>query len=75
MSFVPKIKKAKRKAIARRSGKTIASAIDRLNAKLTKPHQFPVHENNQLHKTSAAIAEDARRQERLMDRKRWSHAG
>lgn len=30
-------------------------------------------ENEELHKTSAYLAEEARRVERLMDRKRWSN--
>lgn len=32
-----------------------------------------IQHNQELHKTSAYLAEEARRVERLMDRKRWSN--
>ena len=64
----PKLKKAAKKAALRRQG-TLA-----VQAKPAAPHVFPQQENAQLHKTSRSISEDARGQERLMEKKRWSHA-
>jgi len=70
MSFKPKVKKAQRKARARRAAKGKPPVV----AQAVKPHVYPQHENAQLHSTSAHIANEARGLERLMERKRWSAA-
>jgi hypothetical protein len=72
MSFKPKVKKAQRKARARRAAKNRMLTV--VTPKPEKPHVYPQHENAQLHATSAHIANEARALERLMERKRWSNA-
>jgi hypothetical protein len=65
-----KLKKAAKKAHARRAAKLLPPA--RPPAPV-KPHVYPQDENKKLHATSAYIAGDARGLEVLMERKRWSN--
>jgi hypothetical protein len=71
-----KIKKAQRKARARRALKAHPPKIVAAAPVAPKFNKHLEEENAKLHKTSAAIAYDARGIEKLMDRKRYStHSG
>jgi hypothetical protein len=75
MSFKPKVKKAQRKARARRAAK-LKGFTPPTGPAAPAPAKFNKHlfeENQKLHKTHAAIANDARGLEKLMERKRWSN--
>lgn len=65
-----KVKKAQRKARARRAAKLQPPVAAKA---LEKPHVYPLDENNKLHATSAHFANDARGLEKLMDRKRYQN--
>jgi len=64
-----KLKKAQRKARARRAAKLLPPKAPEAPA---KAHVYPQDENNKLHATAAHFANDARGLEKLMERKRWS---
>ncbi len=69
-TFKPKVKKAQRKARARRA----LLAARPVAKEAEKPHAYPQHENEQLHATHRHYAEMARSMERTMADSRWSRS-